>query len=60
MTAAEYQKIQRCLSALLARDRMRLKRLSGKRAEGYEEAVLAAKSEQRRQSKAGRLRPGIL
>lgn len=44
MTAAEYQEIQRRLSALLARDRMRLRQLSGKRAEGYEEAVLAAKS----------------
>ena len=44
MTAAEYQGIQRCLSALLARDRMRIRQLSGKRAEGYEEAVLAAKS----------------
>ena len=44
MTVAEYQEIQRSMSALLARDRMRLKQLSGKRAEGYEEAVLAAKS----------------
>lgn len=44
MTKSEYQEIQRQLTALLSRNNMKYKQLTGKRAEGYEQAVLAAKS----------------
>lgn len=42
MTKQEYENIQFNLSALL--DKMQYKQLSGKRAEGYKQAVLACKS----------------
>lgn len=42
MTKWEYDNIQSNLSALL--DKMQYKQLTGKRAEGYEQAVLACKS----------------
>ena len=42
MTKQEYANIQFNLSALL--DKMQYKQLTGKRAEGYKQAVLACKS----------------
>ncbi len=42
MTYTEYESIQYALSALLGK--MQYKQLTGKRAEGYKQAVLACKS----------------
>lgn len=44
MDRREYERLQEALSALLDADKMRTKGLSGKRKDGYELGVLAAKS----------------
>lgn len=44
MTKAEYDRLQTRLSAMLDHKRLHYKGISGKRAEGYEIAILAVKS----------------
>lgn len=44
MTRTEYEMLQEQLSALLVREKMQDKGITGKRKEGYEAAILAAKS----------------
>lgn len=44
MKRREYERLQEALSALMKPDRLKDKGISGKQKEGYETAILAAKS----------------